>query len=125
VRTYVISVGADVSEAHLRDLANAGTGTTNARFYRALDATSLATAFREITSGVRSCVFRLNGRVEAAAANQGDVRLDFTPLPFGAADGWRLRTPNEIELTGTACQRARTTGSVLTATFPCGVVTPG
>lgn len=123
IRTYVISVGSDVSEAHLRDLANAGSGTTTGRFYRASNPAALTTAFREITSGVRSCVFRLNGRVTDASA--GDVRLDGAPLTLGAADGWRLASPTEIELRGAACERARTTSSSLTARFPCGVVTPG
>jgi len=124
VRTYVISVGSDVGEAHLRDLANAGAGTTTGRFYRANDAAALTAAFREITAGVRSCVFRLNGRVDAAQATAGDVRLDAVPLGYNAPDGWRLAGPNQIELLGTACARARTTSSSLTARFPCGVVTP-
>ena len=123
IRTFVISVGSDVSEAHLRDLANAGSGTTTGRFYRASDPAALTAAFREITVGVRSCVFRLNGRVSDAAT--GDVRLDGAPLTLGAADGWSLRSPSEIELRGAACERARTTSSSLSARFPCGVVTPG
>ena len=123
IRTYVISVGSDVSEAHLRDLAAAGAGTPSARFYRATDPAALTAAFREITTGVRSCVFRLNGRVTDAAA--GDVRLDGAALTLGATDGWSLRSPTEIELRGAACARARSTSSSLTARFPCGVVTPG
>ncbi len=123
VRTFVISVGSDVSEAHLRDLANAGSGTTAGRFYRASNPAALTAAFREITVGVRSCVFRLNGTVSDPAT--GDVRLDGAALTLGAADGWSLRTPAEIELRGAACERARTTGSSLTERFPCGVVTPG
>jgi len=123
IRTFVISVGSDVSEAHLRDLANAGSGTTTGRFYRASDPAALTAAFREITVGVRSCVFRLNGRVSDAAT--GDVRLDGASLTLGAADGWSLRSPSEIELRGAACVRARTTSSSLSARFPCGVVTPG
>jgi hypothetical protein len=123
IRTFVISVGSDVSEAHLRELANAGAGTTTGRFYRASNPAALTAAFREITVGVRSCVFRLNGTVSDAAT--GDVRLDGAPLTLGAPDGWSLRSPSEIELRGAACERARTTSSSLTARFPCGVVTPG
>lgn len=125
VRTYVVSVGTDVAESHLRDLANAGAGTTTARFYRASNPDALTAAFREIANGTRSCVFRLNGRVDAAQASAGEVRLDGVALGYGGADGWRLRSAQEIELRGAACTRVQTTASVLSARFPCGVVTPG
>jgi len=125
LRTYVISVGSEVSQAHLQQLADAGAGAAAARYYQALDPAALTAAFHAITAGVRSCVFRLNGRVDPVSAALGDVRLDGMRLIYGGPDGWHLRALNEIELSGTACERARTTGSTLSAEFPCNVVTPG
>jgi hypothetical protein len=79
--TYVISVGNEVGQDHLRAVANAGQGlavdvdTTN-RFYLANNQAELATAFDTIVSGVRSCAFTLNGTVQADRAATSSVVLD-------------------------------------------------
>ncbi len=78
--TFVISVGNEVGQDHLRAVANAGQGlaldvdTTN-RFYLANNQADLATAFDAIVSGVRSCVFTLNGTVDASHADTGGVQF--------------------------------------------------
>jgi hypothetical protein len=129
IKTYVISVGAQVSLGHLQDMANAGQGlavggSQNATYYQALDQNALKKAFEEIIYGVRPCTFTLNGSVDPAEAGQGSVLLDGKPLTFGDANGWKLNPPDEVELTGTACQAIKTGDHSVNIDFPCGVFVP-
>jgi hypothetical protein len=126
LKTFVISVGAEVSLAHLQDLANAGSGhpadgSDDAPFYQALDQQSLIDAFDSIISGVRTCVFTLNGTVNDATA--GTVLLDGQGLTLNDPNGWRLNNPSEIELVGDACAQVQDGEHTLNVTFSCGTVT--
>jgi hypothetical protein len=127
VTTYVISVGDDVGEQHLRELANLGQGfpadDPMDRFYRANDAASLAQAFEDIVNGVRDCVFTLDGMV-TGTGDDGSVTVDGTTLTFGDPNGWRLNDPTTVELTGTACELVRMGDHQIDISFPCGVVIP-
>ncbi|MDI1446184.1 vWA domain-containing protein [Polyangium sp. 6x1] len=129
VRTFVISVGADVSLGHLQDLANAGAGLSvggaeKAPFYQALNPQTLIDAFDTIINGVRSCVLKLNGIVDETAAASGQVYLDGKSLPYNDMNGWRLNGPDEIELLGTACDTIKQGDHSLSVQFPCGIVVP-
>lgn len=129
IRTFVIAVGDDVSNAHLQDVANAGVGNPvggadNAPFYKPTDQQALIDAFNEIINGVRSCVFTLNGKVDPMYADQGDVVLDGAELAYNDPNGWKLNNESEIELIGTACEQIQTGEHTLTVTFPCGAVVP-
>jgi len=130
ISTFVISVGDDVGQDHLRAVANAGQGlavdvdATN-RFYLANNQAELATAFDTIVSGVRSCVFSLNGTVEASRADTGTVTLDGKFLIYMNNDGWRMNTPSEVELLGAACAALKKSGDHdLKIDFPCGQFVP-
>ncbi|TKD04518.1 vWA domain-containing protein [Polyangium fumosum] len=129
VRTFVISVGADVSLGHLQDLANAGAGlpiggAEKAPYYQALNPQTLIDAFDEIINGVRSCVLKLNGIVDETAAAEGQVYLDGKALPYNDMNGWRLNAPDEIELLGAACDTIKQGDHSLSVQFPCGIVIP-
>jgi hypothetical protein len=130
IATYVISVGNEVGQDHLRAVANAGQGlavdvdTTN-RFYLANNQAELATAFDTIVSGVRSCVFTLNGTVAADRADTGSVTLDGKFLIHMDKDGWRLNSPSELELQGASCAALKKSGDhALKIDFPCGEFIP-
>jgi hypothetical protein len=76
-----------------------------------------------IINGVRSCVFTLNGTVNASLASQGRVTLDGAAVPFGGANGWSVdATGKKLELHGTACQTIKTGNHDLRASFPCRAV---
>jgi hypothetical protein len=127
ILTFVISVGRDIGEDHLRQVANAGQGiplddTSSDRFYRADNQTQLESAFGTIIHGVRNCVFELNGTVQKGRESEGTVLLDGTPQPYDDPNGWRLNTPSEIELLGTACESIKTGDHDLDISFPCGAV---
>jgi hypothetical protein len=127
ITTYVISVGDDVGEDHLRELANIGQGfpaddTTN-RFYNAADSASLAQAFEDIVNGVRSCTFALDGMVTGDGA-EGTVTVDGTVLVQNDLNGWRLNGPSEVEILGTTCETLKSGEHSIDVRFPCDVIEP-
>ncbi len=129
VKTFVISVGSEVSDGHLQDVANAGAGlpiggADKAPFYKALDPQALVNAFNTIINGVRSCTLKLNGTVDAAGAAAGKVSLDGMLLDYNDPNGWRLNAPDEIELLGTSCDAIKMGDHSITVEFPCGIVVP-
>jgi hypothetical protein len=128
VRTYVISVGADVSDEHLQDVANAGVGVgpgdPDAPFYKADDAQALAEAFAEIVEGVRDCKLSLDGKVTEGGEGECTVSVNGMAVPFGGEDGWQLNNPSEVELLGEACDAIQTGEVSVSIKCACGVVVP-
>jgi hypothetical protein len=127
VTTFVISVGDQVGEDHLRELANLGQGfpadDDMDRFYRADDAASLAQAFEDIVNGVRGCIFTLDGIV-TGDGHEGTVTVDGTAVTQNDPNGWRLNNPSEVELLGTTCELVKTGDHAIDVSFPCGVIEP-
>jgi hypothetical protein len=125
IETFVISVGTDVSNAHLQDLANAGVDSptgTDAPFYVATDTAALSAALGMIVGGVVSCDVRLDGMIDPDAACTGEVRLGGRLLTCDDPNGWHAVDATHIQITGTACDELLDSGGGLTATFPCGVL---
>lgn len=125
IKTFVLSVGNDVTEAHLQRLANAGVGDDldagTAPFYVANDPAELGAAFNDIILGVRSCEITLDQPVEPARVDEGTVTLNGRDLDFGS--DWELTSDTTIELLGDACDELLNTDEVqLSASFPCGIV---
>lgn len=125
IETFVISVGADVSQAHLQDLANAGQGAQpgdpDVPFYLALDQAALVDAFSDILAGVRSCQLDLDTPLTDADAANCSVEVNGTVVPLGDANGWQLNNPNEVELLGSACDALQTGTSSVQMECACGV----
>ncbi|NVB38665.1 VWA domain-containing protein [Pseudenhygromyxa sp. WMMC2535] len=107
IETFVISVGDEVSEAHLQDMANAGRGVAegdaDAPFYQALDEAALISAFEEIVAGVRTCRLDLDASLSAEQAADCTVRVNGDEVGLDDADGWQVSGTQEIELLGAAC----------------------
>jgi hypothetical protein len=120
---YIISVGPDVAQSHLQDMANAGVGLAiggpdNAPYYRALDPDSLVNAFDTVVSGVRTCTFALDGQVDMNTADNGTVTLDGTPLQYGSQ--WKLDDSSTLEILGDACDTLKGGGDHhVAAEFTC------
>jgi hypothetical protein len=121
IRTYVISVGTDVSTDHLQAVANAGIGDSDAPFWVASDTAGLNTALETIIGGVVDCRLTLEGAINPELACSGTVSLDGSPIPCDDPDGWHVIDATTIELTGDACTELQG-GATLTARFPCDVV---
>ena len=125
IRTYIISVGEDVSRQHQQDVANAGVGrdaSDPAPFWRAGDDASLRQALTEIIGSQVSCDVALSGRVESGDPCSGSVELNSEKLRCNDDDGWELATPNHIRLLGRACTDWKTLrNAMIHAQFPCDV----
>jgi hypothetical protein len=124
IETFVISVGGDVSEMHLQEMANAGQGVQmgdpNAPFYLALDQAALVDAFGDILAGVRSCQLDLMTELTDADAASCSVEVNGTIVPLGDPNGWQLNSPIEVELLGSACDALQTGTSSVQMECACG-----
>ncbi len=107
VKTFIISVGEDISEQHLQDMANAGAGVQpgdpDATFYQALDQATLLAAFNEIVQGVRDCRIDLDEAIKPDQADLCEVKVNGMVIPFDDPNGWDVNDPTQIELVGGAC----------------------
>jgi hypothetical protein len=121
---YILSVGDEVSEAHLQQMANAGLGldpqSGNAPFFVANNPDQLSRALEDILGAVRSCDIQLDANLDAEDAAAGTVTLDGQRLELGT--DWVQVDPTTIRLLGDACDLLLETGAEVSATFPCGTV---
>lgn len=128
ITTFVISVGTEVGQMHLTEIANAGQGfpTTDMpatpRYYQVTTQAALAKAFQDIITGTRSCTLSLNGEIDPKLADRGEVLLDGMPVPKSDTDGWRVVDGSTIELVGNACEAIQEGVHSLSASFPCEVI---
>jgi len=127
IRTFVISVGNEVGDGHLQELANVGIGRdTNsndpAPFYKALNAAELADAFDTIV-GSFTCEFAIDGLVESGRECEGTVVVDGNFLTCGT--DWEVIDQSTLQFRGAACE-ALGDGEdhAVDAAWPCGVVVP-
>jgi len=130
IKTYVIAVSTEIQPANQQQIANAGLGLDpkagKAPYYLAQTQSALATAFNNIIVGARSCTFTLNGNIEAGQESKGSVSLNGGNLPYNDPNGWKVNSPTEVEVTGTACTTIKTQPDAnLKMSFPCGSFTPG
>lgn len=129
VRTFVISVGNDVSEDHLQDLANAGVGWVDgdpdAPFYVPSDQAAMVDAFEQIIYGARSCVLTLDTAILPGQANEGTVTVNGVEIPFDDPNGWTVNGPTEIELLGSSCEAIQEGEVDISVEFTCEAIVPG
>lgn len=103
IRTFVISVGTNIAEEHLQDLANAGVGqAADAPFWVANDTASLVDAFNAIVAGLRPCEFTLEAPLMIGQETSCSVTINDVEYPFGD-DGWTLPDDSTLGLQGSAC----------------------
>jgi len=126
---FVLWVGELTSSGtrnHIQQVANAGVGQTsgNAQFWEGTDPQDLENEFRDIVGASISCEVQIDKPFDDVqlACQQGDVRLNGTPLD--CPSDWRVKpgVDNVIELVGSACQTFKSGLSTFTAEFPCGAI---
>jgi hypothetical protein len=123
IGTHVISVGNEVTQSHLKNLAVAGAGgDQNAVAYTALDTSGLVDAFNAIIGSVRTCDFKLNGTVTSQNAPRGTVVLDGSALTFGDPNGWEMPDESTVRLLGTACAAVEADANGVSMSFPCDAI---
>ncbi len=126
IDVFVLWVGQlsnDSTRNHLQDVANAGVNGTGTVWVGDNPA-NLSNAFRSIIADSISCEVQIDkpfGDVDKAC-NEGDVRLNGTPLT--CPDDWQVKpgVSNVIELVGSACDEFKSGESTFTAEFPCGAI---
>jgi hypothetical protein len=125
IRTYIISVGDEVSVQHQQDVANAGIGhnpSDPAPYWKAGDDVSLRNALTEIIGGQVSCDVTLQGSVESGDPCDGTVELNSAKLACNGSDGWMLADAKHIRLLGKACSDFKSLrNATVHARFPCTV----
>ncbi|MFP6684684.1 MAG: vWA domain-containing protein [Polyangiaceae bacterium] len=130
VETYVVSIAVSAStEAHLTEVAKAGAGEPvdgvgGAEAYAADNQAQLVDQMHAVINGLRSCTYEVDGTIDVAQASQGEVLLDGQALAYDHDDGWTVISSTEIEIKGEACETLKQGTHTLSASFPCGVVTP-
>lgn len=127
IRTFVISVGNEVGDGHLQELANVGMGrernsSSPAPFYKALNSQELVHAFDEIVGGFLLCEFQIDGQVDPSRVCDGGVSIDGSSLACGSE--WEVNG-SSLRLMGRACE-ALGDGQqhVIDAEWPCGAIIP-
>jgi hypothetical protein len=132
IQTFILSVGPDVAQSHLQQVANVGVGLNrngsegDAPFYTANTPAELDMAFQKIIGDSISCDIQMDKQFDdkVKACADGDVRLDGVALPCSQTDGWRVKpgVDDVIELVGSACVTLRSGNVTFSATFPCGAI---
>jgi len=128
IRMFIVSVGNEVSDTHLQQMANVGSGKgildpEGAPFYKATDVAALAEAFETIITTFVPCDFSIDGVLDVEEACRGTVKLDGVDLNCG--EDWEVTSPSEMRLIGTACDSLQDgQPHDVTATFPCEVLRP-
>ena len=129
---FILSVGNEVSDAHLQEMANVGVGkpanesSDPAPFWKATTPEGLGDAFQQIISDSISCDIQMDKRFDdkeqACNDPESDVRLNGVEL--SCPTEWRVKpgVDDVIELVGSACDTFKSGDATFTAEFPCGAI---
>jgi hypothetical protein len=127
IRTFVIGVSDDIHESHLQELSNAGagmpvSGPQLAKYYHPANSAEMASALQAIIGNVRTCVFTLSKTVNLPNASNGTVILDGMKLEYGDPNGWKMISPTQLEVTGSACKQIQMDAKAVKISFPCDAI---
>ncbi|MET0390307.1 MAG: vWA domain-containing protein, partial [Polyangiales bacterium] len=124
MQMFVISLAGDDMDLsqHLAQVADATSSRTPP--YAPSTQDDLIAAFEAIV-GSASCQVALNGQVTLGQECEGKVQLNGVALECNKENGWQLNDDHTVQLNGTACTQFLGTASMVVASFPCDVFTPG
>src|SRR6478752_638302 len=93
------------------------------------DQTALATEFRKVLAGVKSCTFDIGGDIKVVQnlLDEAHVYIEGVevPLDMTGTNGWHMPTEQQIELVGDACTAWRMPEkNKITWDFPCKILVP-
>ena len=93
------------------------------------DQTALATEFRKVLAGVKSCTFDIGGDIKVIQTllDEAHVYIEGVevPLDMTGTNGWHMPTEQQIELVGDACTAWRMPEkNKITWDFPCKILVP-
>jgi hypothetical protein len=126
IDVFVLSVGPEVAQDHLQEMANVGVGKAlddpmPAPYWQALNPQELVDAFSEIVGSFVSCNLAVDGIVDLDKQCDGTVLLDGVELECGT--DWQMPDESTLELMGDACTTLQDGGEHnVSASWPCGAV---
>jgi hypothetical protein len=126
IETFILSVGPDVAQNHLQEMANVGKGlapdaANPAPYWQALDPQQLVDAFNEIVGSFVSCNLAVDGIVDLSQYCEGTVTIDGNVLECDV--DWTMPDESTLVLLGDACATLQDGGEhSVAATWPCGAV---
>ncbi|MBT8452124.1 MAG: VWA domain-containing protein [Deltaproteobacteria bacterium] len=132
VQTFILSVGPDVAQSHLQEVANVGVGLDrdgsegNAPFYTANTPAELDMAFQDIIGDSISCDIQMDKRFDdkEKACNDPESDVQLNGVPLSCPTEWRVKpgVDDIIELLGSACDTFKSGDVTFSAEFPCGAI---
>jgi hypothetical protein len=138
IQTFILSVGPDVAQSHLQQVANVGVGLNrngsegDAPFYTANTPAELDMAFQTIIGDSISCDIQMDKEFESkdkACNDPGSVvilNVNGVDTELSCPSEWRPKEDEDvkdvIELVGGACDTFKSGDVTFTAVFPCGAI---
>ncbi len=131
IKTYVVGLPGALGATGLDKLAQAGgtaaMGCTSNCFLVPTDAAKLQAAISMIaaqTVGFDTCSFTISGKIvdQKRACSTGMVKIDGNMVPCDANNGFGVDDATHLSFHGSACDKLKSSGTALEATFPCDVV---
>ena len=132
VQTFILSVGPDVAQSHLQEVANVGVGLDrngsqgDAPFYTANTPAELDMAFQDIIGDSISCDIQMDKRFDdkEKACNDPESDVQLNGVPLSCPSEWRVKpgVDDIIELVGSACDTFKSGDVTFSAEFPCGAI---
>jgi len=118
---------ANCMDASAQSLGTYGVATTNATVYHpdAGDQAALTAQIASVVSGIKSCVFDLGGdiSVNLDLLDQASVAIEGQKLPLAQDNGWRMNSPTQVELVGSACTTWNDPKNThIDFNFPCDII---
>jgi hypothetical protein len=122
-KTYVISLAGDDTQL-MQDLTMvAQAGGTGMPPFVPQSKDELIKTFQNIVGPGVACDIKLAGKVKMGSECRGTLEVNGMPLTCDDDNGWRLKDPSTISITGTACDAYKMDDqAVLHADFPCDVI---
>jgi hypothetical protein len=102
-------------------------GTATVFKPNATDETLLASEIERAVSNAKSCTFDLSGKIQVdlTLLKLAHVYIEGREVPLDNDNGWRMNTPTQLELVGTACSEWRSPSSRdIRFEFPCSIIVP-
>jgi hypothetical protein len=89
------------------------------------DQNALTAQIASVVSGIKSCTFELGGNisVDLAQLDQASVSIEGQKLPLAQDNGWRMNSPTQVELVGSACTTWNDPKNThIDFNFPCDII---
>jgi hypothetical protein len=122
VRTLIMALSQEISDDHLRRMANLGRGfpanDATDRFLRG-GGIGVLPGLESIFQELVSCSFELDVSLTEERASLARVQVDDEDLTYRGPDGWYLDGQSRIVVQGAACPRIQR-GGQLHVYLPCG-----